>query len=210
MKCRFGRRWQSSTHGIDAVRFRRSFPGPEEAGSGHLRNHLPVSGIFVRFPLCGRTVDVISILWMSSPAARAWTTCNASFIMASSPLEKLSAETEWMAGGALAAVPEDVPAVVLPCGLDWLPAGSCQGFDAGPSGTVLVRGRSQHYLIVLASVSANRNLTHHDEIGHNERAARSPGGAPTSQHFHGRGCSNEHAQHERFGTSLLVLWAVSS
>ncbi len=106
-----------------------------------------------------------------------------------------------MAGGALAAAPEDVPAVVLPCGLDWLPAGSCQGFDAGPSGTVLVRGRSQHYLIVLASVSANRNLTHHDETGHNERAPRSPGGAPTSQHFHGRGCSNEHAQHERFGGS---------
>ena len=64
-----------------------------------------------------------------------------------------------MAGGALAAAPEDVPAVVLPCGLDWLPAGSCQGFDAGPSGTVLVRGRSQHQAIVLASVSANRNLT---------------------------------------------------
>ena len=35
-----------------------------------------------------------------------------------------------MAGGALAAAPEDIPAVVLPCGLDWMPAGSCQGFDA--------------------------------------------------------------------------------
>ena len=34
-----------------------------------------------------------------------------------------------MAGGALAAAPEGVPAVVLPCGLDWLPAGFCQGFD---------------------------------------------------------------------------------
>ena len=90
-------------------------------------------------------------------------------------LTQLSAETKWMAGGALAAAPEDVPAVVLPYGVDWLPAGSCQGFDAGPSGTVLVRGRSQHYLIVLASVSANRNLTHHDETGHDERAARSPG-----------------------------------
>ena len=41
-----------------------------------------------------------------------------------------------MAGGALAAAPDGVPAVVLPCGLDWQRAGSFQGFDARPSGTV--------------------------------------------------------------------------
>ena len=70
----------------------------------------------------------------------------------------LPAETEWMAGGALAAAPEDVPAVVLPYGLDRTPAGSCQGFDAWPSGTVWERGLRQHQEIVLSPVSANRNL----------------------------------------------------
>ncbi len=55
------------------------------------------------------------------------------------PLENLPAETERMAGGALAAAPEDDPAVIVPCGLDRLQVGSSQGFDAGPSGKVWER-----------------------------------------------------------------------
>ena len=91
-----------------------------------------------------------------------------------------------MARGALASAPEVVPAVVLPCGLDWTPAGSCQGFDAEPSGTVWERGYRQHLLIVLGPVSVNRTVPLlATSVPRDEPAPR---GATTSQHFQFRGC----------------------